>query len=112
MGEGGYGRGGWQGQEQQTTLFESFKLDTIMAGLAQRKHPILKATQIKEHGDSEVFDILCLLVVYHCFSRIITHPVDNPLSPKERNENKVAGSKEGGQGYTVMELHSHSVMET
>lgn len=52
-----------------------------MARLAQRKQPILKATQIKERGDSEMFDSLGLLVVDHCFSRIITHPVDNTLSP-------------------------------
>lgn len=28
-------------------------------------------------------------------SRIITHPVDNTLSPKEKNENRVGGGKEG-----------------
>lgn len=74
-----------------------------MAGLAQRKPSVLKATQIKKHGDSEVFDSLCLSLLL----KDITHPVDNTLSPKEKNENKVAGSKEGGQGYTVMVLDSH-----
>lgn len=43
--------------------------------------------------------VMCLTEVpvsgIQLLSRIITHPVDNTLSPKERNENRVGGSKEG-----------------
>lgn len=47
--------------------------------------------------------VMCLTEVpvsgIRLLSWIITHPEDNTLSPKERNENRVAVGKEGRLGY-------------
>lgn len=47
--------------------------------------------------------VMCLTEVpvsgIRLLSRIITHPVDNTLSPEERNENRAVGGKEGPVGH-------------
>lgn len=52
--------------------------------------------------------VMCLTEVpvsgIRLLSRIITHPVDNTLSPKERNENRAVGGKEGATRPSVLWL--------
>lgn len=47
--------------------------------------------------------VMCLTEVpvsgMRLLSRIITHPVDNTLSPKERNENRAVGGTERPLGH-------------